>query len=53
MVESSSSQDRESPINNLNLIHLDQSQSGNKQISATDAGSGFEIVLDFTLDGDS
>lgn len=47
------SQGRESPINNLNLIHLDQSQPGDKQISATYAGSGFEIVLDFTLDGDS
>jgi hypothetical protein len=47
------SQDRESPINNLNLIHLDQSQPGDKQISANYAGSGFEIAIDFTLDGDS
>ncbi|MBD2247484.1 hypothetical protein [Nostoc sp. FACHB-888] len=47
------SQDKESPINTLNLIHLDQSQPGDKQISATYAGSGFEIALDFTLDGDS
>ncbi|MDF5708943.1 MAG: hypothetical protein PUP90_15085 [Nostoc sp. S4] len=47
------SQDKESPINNLNLIHLEQSQIGDKQISATYAGRGFEIVFDLTLDGDS
>jgi hypothetical protein len=45
------SEGRENSINTLNLIDLDQSQPGDNQLSVTYAGTGFEIALNFTLDG--
>jgi hypothetical protein len=45
------SEGRENSINTLNLIGLDQSQPADNQLSVTYAGTGFEIALNFTLDG--
>jgi len=45
------SEGRENSINTLNLIDLDQSQPADNQLSVTYAGIGFEIALNFTLNG--
>ncbi|MBW4605839.1 MAG: PEP-CTERM sorting domain-containing protein [Hassallia sp. WJT32-NPBG1] len=45
------SEGRENSINTLNLIGIDQSQPADNQLSVAYAGTGFEIALNFTLDG--
>ena len=45
------SEGRENSINTLNLIGIAQSQPADNQLSVAYAGTGFEIALDFKLDG--
>ena len=44
---------KENDINTLNLIGINQTEPGSNQLSATYAGTGFEIALNFELDGDA
>ncbi|BAZ49781.1 hypothetical protein NIES4103_23930 [Nostoc sp. NIES-4103] len=44
---------KENDINTLNLIGINQTEPGSNQLSATYAGTGFEIALNFKLDGDA
>lgn len=47
------STNKENDINTLNLIGINQTEPGSNQLSATYAGTDFEIALNFKLDGNA